>query len=377
MDMISYAMGVKAAGGGGGSDIRVRALNVTENGTYTAPSGTAYGTVSVDVSSGGSGIEVQELEITANGTYTAPSGVAYSPVTVSVPSSGGMTRLEVIIDSGSTVTAVNKDTGESYSGTEEVLLSDGAVYSVMVPLIPTNTSVTYTVTASKDTSTTTKDFTFSNSCLALSYSVLPYGYTELVYIESSGTQYINTGLTLPYGFRYEGDIAVAAEMAEGDEGLLFGSYDDAQRCFVGYRGTDHNWAIGVGAELYGGAWVKDTIYSMLPRTFIGSVQFIVDGTALSLKGGNVSDERNALTHYMFCMNHSGTPESFASVRMYGPQTIYSGPWNKVTLAGKFYPCKRNKDGAVGMYDTKRGVFYENAGTGSFIAGPEGIYGVNG
>ena len=39
--------------------------------------------------SGGSGVNVQSLSVTENGTYTAPSGVAYSPVFVNVASSGG------------------------------------------------------------------------------------------------------------------------------------------------------------------------------------------------------------------------------------------------------------------------------------------------
>ena len=35
---------------------------------------------------------------------------------------------------------------------------------------------------------------------------LPDGYTLLRYIESTGTQYIDTGLSLPYGWRIKGKI---------------------------------------------------------------------------------------------------------------------------------------------------------------------------
>ena len=34
---------------------------------------------------GGAGATVEPLSVTANGTYTAPEGTAYSPVTVNVP----------------------------------------------------------------------------------------------------------------------------------------------------------------------------------------------------------------------------------------------------------------------------------------------------
>lgn len=52
LDAPSYVAGYmqgKAAGGGGGGDITVESLSVTENGTTTAPAGTAFNPVVVDV----------------------------------------------------------------------------------------------------------------------------------------------------------------------------------------------------------------------------------------------------------------------------------------------------------------------------------------
>lgn len=40
----------------------------------------------------GSDVDVEPLNVTQNGSYTAPSGKAYSPVTVNVPGGGGATR---------------------------------------------------------------------------------------------------------------------------------------------------------------------------------------------------------------------------------------------------------------------------------------------
>ena len=71
-------------------DVLVLPLTVTSNGTYTAPSGSAYSPVVVNVPQGeGGDVTVEPLTITSNGTYTAPTGKAYSPVTVAVPQSGG------------------------------------------------------------------------------------------------------------------------------------------------------------------------------------------------------------------------------------------------------------------------------------------------
>lgn len=48
MDILSYILGLKTSGGGGGG-IATETLRVTENGTYTAESGKAYTPVVVNV----------------------------------------------------------------------------------------------------------------------------------------------------------------------------------------------------------------------------------------------------------------------------------------------------------------------------------------
>ena len=73
--------------GGGGAT--VTELNVTANGTYTAPTGTAYSPVNVNVS-GGSTI-ISSTTFTENGTYRASSYSAdgFGTVVVNVPQSSG------------------------------------------------------------------------------------------------------------------------------------------------------------------------------------------------------------------------------------------------------------------------------------------------
>lgn len=64
--------GVKTlgTGSGGGGDITVEALSVTQNGTYTAPTGTAYSPVTVNVS-GGSSSWTKVAEITTQVAYSS------------------------------------------------------------------------------------------------------------------------------------------------------------------------------------------------------------------------------------------------------------------------------------------------------------------
>lgn len=48
-DVVSFGAGKKSGGGGGSGDIKTQPLNISENGTYTAPSGRAYTPVNVNV----------------------------------------------------------------------------------------------------------------------------------------------------------------------------------------------------------------------------------------------------------------------------------------------------------------------------------------
>lgn len=50
--------------------------------TYTPPQMAA----AIDAIPTGSDVTVEALSVTQNGTYTAPTGKAYSPVTVAIPS---------------------------------------------------------------------------------------------------------------------------------------------------------------------------------------------------------------------------------------------------------------------------------------------------
>ena len=81
------------AGSGGGGDITVESLSVTENDTYTAPAGKAYSPVVVNVSGGGGDLSTARVTLknSAEGKFYTfnmtiinkdLSGVSYANVTV-------------------------------------------------------------------------------------------------------------------------------------------------------------------------------------------------------------------------------------------------------------------------------------------------------
>ena len=60
-------------------------------------------------------------------------------------------------------------------------------------------------------------------------------------------------------------------------------------------------------------------------------------------------------------NNNGTAERMAKEKM----RYFSASENGVKKI-ELIPAMRNSDGALGVYDTVRGVFLENAGAGSFL-----------
>ncbi|MBP5582035.1 MAG: leucine-rich repeat domain-containing protein, partial [Ruminococcus sp.] len=64
----------------------------TSNNTYDT---TLIDSVTVNVSGGGGDITVESLSVTQNGTYTAPTGKAYSPISVNVSGGGGVEQKQI------------------------------------------------------------------------------------------------------------------------------------------------------------------------------------------------------------------------------------------------------------------------------------------
>lgn len=77
----------------GGGIIPAGTINIAENGTHDV---TNYASANVNVPAGSTPV-INSLSVTENGTYTAPSGVdGYSPITVNVPT-GGSSGTEVTV----------------------------------------------------------------------------------------------------------------------------------------------------------------------------------------------------------------------------------------------------------------------------------------
>lgn len=192
-------------------------------------------------------------------------------------------------------------------------------------------------------------------------SVLPDGYIQLEYIESSGTQYIDTGVYPNQDTRVVCDVEL---LESGRAYGIFGSR-------IGYGNTAFDvFAFGLNStrdfqddyNKQSNAPLASSISKFLidknkNLTVINGVESIFSQSTFSVQ----------YPMYLFGVNTSGTPNNqLGDLRVFSCQIYDNG-----ALIRNFIPCT-NPLGEFGLYDTVNGLFYRNAGTGEFVAGPETV-----
>lgn len=193
--------------------------------------------------------------------------------------------------------------------------------------------------------------------------LLPDGYTQLEYIQSNGTQYINTGFKPTGNTRVVVDFS-AYNQTTAQQGI-FGSRPGATGRFTLFTGhsttslqVDYNTEKSLAdqdVEISGLDLTKRVNISM-------NNKLVIDGTTVSSTA--VKSFISTYDMYLFANNNIGVVQLPSSLNLYSC-AIYDDN----TLVRNFVPCK-NPDGVVGLYDSVNSQFYQNAGTGSFTAGPE-------
>lgn len=178
-------------------------------------------------------------------------------------------------------------------------------------------------------------------------------YTAVEYIESSRTQYIDTG------YQYaNGDVVtlICSPLVETGDQVFFGS-----------RSTS---AYQVASILFGSwrfqyylktAYVVGQKYTI---TVEADGYWYIDGVSTGLSG-NVQTGMNA---YLFALNADPNVESGNRYPVEGRVWRFTVQRGGV-LIHDFAPCV-NANSEVGMYDTVNSQFRSNIGTGEFIAGAE-------
>ena len=254
-----------------------------------------------------------------------------------------------------------KETGSGYTLHSFSLQENGKEVRNMIPVVrfSDNKPGLYD-TISKSFFTNSGTGEFEAGPIVNNNSRLPNGYTELTYIESTGTQYLDTEVAWVNGTALTYEITLQFTTPGPSKGV------GHHRANVG-RDSSNNIVLGsqtvnVNSQekhTYKIEWEKGNYESSLLRTGY------VDGVSLCSTHIQPLDER---TFFLFACTGWTTedgrpPYSFENVRIFETKFYRDG-----NLIKHFVPAYNQINTQYGMYELIQKKFYENQGTGDFLPG---------
>lgn len=212
-----------------------------------------------------------------------------------------------------------------------------------------------------------QEWAYADMAVALPSSRLPSAYQEVEYIESTGTQYIDTGVPSNEIYEINGDIEYTTIA-----GQYFGTYD-----FDGSKNT----AFACGIRANGNSalnLVNQSNLTELSSATTNRFRFTV-----SVLLGKYLYEKDMATFtaayptstanfYLFArFNANTTPPAIDSSFMCSMKVYRMAFKDRDNLISHdFVPCYRIADNEIGMYDLVSKTFFTNDGTGTFIKGAD-------
>ena len=211
-------------------------------------------------------------------------------------------------------------------------------------------------------------------------SGLPRKYQEVEYIESTGTQYIDTGISYQEGNPQHKQIEINCAVISGS-GTIWGvaNIPDRNRLLL-Y--TDTNWKFITHTGNVGTKYTDTEIVVNNNKINIKLIEnyLYIDNVKFGIGGLNaiIKYTSNKTISIFGKHDNNGYTSFNGNLRIYS-FIIKSGDGS--SLIRNLIPCyskttvidvdgiERPK-GTVGMYDLVEGKFYTNQGTGEFIKGPD-------
>ncbi len=192
-------------------------------------------------------------------------------------------------------------------------------------------------------------------------SILPSGYTALEYIESTGTQYIDTGIAkTSLVFKVEVDVSFA---------------DSTGRYLIGYSGSSPNYCGRASDGKFEFNYSDRTVMSSgidervkieFGRTVERGFEFTVTKNGVSETLSNDYTGTTSTNTFTIFGNHSSSTNVS---RILNGKIYLAKIFINDELKRDLIPARRDTDDEIGMYDMVSGTFFTNAGSGDFIAGP--------
>ena len=184
---------------------------------------------------------------------------------------------------------------------------------------------------------------------------VPGGFTELQYLESTGTQWIDTNIFFENDDVYR--LVMDMQFTVTNSGLQYsgiyaGAYFGIYGGYFSIGGMVNSGVTGVPAD------TNRHVFDL--NTTIGSYKDMI----LKIDNNTYTNTRSISSGYAGILNLQGHTEYQCYAKLYSAKLYKNG-----NMVFNGVPARRNSDGVLGMYDTVTDTFFTNSGSGTFIAGP--------
>lgn len=193
---------------------------------------------------------------------------------------------------------------------------------------------------------------------------LPYD-AEVEYLESTGTQYVDTGVVGSTPLRVKVKFSISPDGATNDQ--LFGAFSSNNRLMIyitKLANGKNRIQCGCGTKSGGSMSldaVDDEVHEIVVNFEADNFWAEVDGgTRVTISGGTAAT--NLTNAFLFDRSGSSDP---IKARIYSA-SIWTG--SNMTLVRSFVPMRVGQVGY--LFDRVSGELFGNAGTGAFTIGPD-------
>ena len=191
------------------------------------------------------------------------------------------------------------------------------------------------------------------------------------YIESTGTQYIDTGIKNAGNLIIELDTSISSD--NNQQGVFGAKGTSGQYCqlrlYTGENGDidklQYNYGNNTNAKIAYNTSIPNLNTSNRVKYIFGNGLFLYDYNIATTYSIETFDNNYAQTSIIF-----GMKELDSSVDWLSKMKLYSLKMYNNTTVRDFIPVKRKSDNEICLYDKVTETFFINQGTGDFIAGPE-------
>lgn len=193
-------------------------------------------------------------------------------------------------------------------------------------------------------------------------------YTPIEYIESTGTQYIDTKIRNTQKVQ----IGINVTAFNDSYTLVYGSQSrqnpvTRRSCYINRGNVIDKFSMSSGSENQPVSINVNTNFTT--GTYHDITVVFSETPTISLDGQTTTSDKTSdnasteLDDYLFCYNLSGNASYNVKAKIY-----FAKIWKENSLVRDFIPVL-DSNGVACMYDKISNTFFYNNGTGDFIAGP--------